>query len=250
MIAERPVTDPCESPTPPAWAIEQARAALKSGMNPGEIERRLVNVGLSAAAAKAAVQCVSEQRIVKPDESQQAVVQGRATDSFSIAPLNVDVTKPIDAPPTSDWPLERARTFLKMGLSVPETERRLMDLGLSQMAAEGVTNQVLEEKVGTQTQTSEPPSKWLFWHRLLSSVLGAGCILMGYAAGGPMRLVEVFLWIGIPIVGIWCADQQWYRWSRLRGSKSPPWVIRLVGWFILILYALFRVEVFVLQLTR
>src|SRR5205823_2465715 len=97
--------------------------------------------------AAAAANSVQEKRVGKPDESEQAVSPEPNAPPISAPRLEVDVTRPPGAPPGPDWPAERARAALKVGLSVPDVERQLVAKGLSPEAAAAVVRGVLEERV-------------------------------------------------------------------------------------------------------
>jgi hypothetical protein len=155
----------------------------------------------------------------------------------------VDVTKPIDAAANSDWPLERARAYLKTGMSVPETERRLVALGLSPAAAQAVVTEVLEEKVSEKSDEPQPPPRRLRWHRTLSAVVGLGCILLGFRVGGVSLAARTAVPVVFLLVLIWFANQKWFSWSRFarewseKRSQTPAFVFRLVAWVVLVAYA-------------
>jgi hypothetical protein len=93
------VSDPSDSSAPPDWAIERARAALKSGMSPSELEWRLVGLGLTRAAAAAAVNVAREHRLGTPDESKQAVTPEKKASPISAPRVEVNATKQPGAPP-------------------------------------------------------------------------------------------------------------------------------------------------------
>jgi hypothetical protein len=195
---------------PPVWAIQQARTALQGGMGALEVEQRLVAVGLPPQAARD--------------------VMARA------------LSKPSGPPPVVDWAMEHVRAALRAGVSVPEIERRLVAKGLTPEVAELVVTNVLGERVRGGQPDKSGQFGWRTLHWILSGVVGCLCILLGYWFGGGSSAGIAFVWILAPLAFIWFADEPFYFARISRRSPASPVFIRWAGWFLLVLYCLYRLE--------
>lgn len=197
-------------PTPPEWAVKQASSALRGGMSAPEVEQRLVAVGLDPAVAKTVV-----------------LRAGSA---------------PSGPPPMLDWAMEHARAGLRAGLRVPDIERQLVGRGLTPEIAEAVVTNVLGERVrGGQPGTPEQERRRT-WHRVASGVAALLCGVLGYWFGGGYSVGIVLLWILTPVSFIWFADAPFFAARFSRSGPASPTGIRWAGWFLLIIYLLYRVE--------
>jgi hypothetical protein len=291
------VSDPSESSTPPDWAVERARAALKGGMSPSEVEWRLVGLGLTRAAAAAAVNSVrepqaakpdearqgispepkawpiraprlnvdvtkpsgappgpdataagannvQEKRVGKPDESEQGVTPEPNVPPISAPRLDLDVTRPAGAPPGPDWPAERARAALNVGMSVPDVERQLVGKGLSPEEAAAVVRGVLEERLRTTAGPRELSTVELVLHRTLSMVFGVATVLAAFLSSGVMIATYVGILTAVAVGWIWRG--RFWRW--VSAVERPSFGVRLAGWVLLGLIFLYRLEVLIVKI--
>jgi hypothetical protein len=95
------VSDPSDPTAPPDWAVERAREALKGGMSPAEVEWRLISLGLTRAAAAAAVHGAPEKRAGPPDERQQGISPEKKAGPVGAARPDGGAARPPAAPPAA-----------------------------------------------------------------------------------------------------------------------------------------------------
>ena len=196
--------------SPPDWAIQQAQGALQKGMSAPEVEQRLVAVGLAPSVAKDVV--------------------SRA------------LGKPSDPPPVVDWAMEHVRASLRAGVSVPEIERRLAARGLAPEVAEAVVTNILGERVrGRQPETSEQARRQNL-HRILSGIAAGGCLGLAFWFGGGSSAAIALLWLITPMTCVWFADTAWFIRRYPRSAVGSGVLVRWLGWFLLVLYFLYRLE--------
>ena len=174
-----------------------------------------------------------------PEVEQRLVSVGLAPDVVRAVMLRAG-SQPSTPPPLVDWAMEHARAALRAGVKVPEIERRLVARGLSAEIAEAVVTNVLGEGVRAGQPDTPEQQRRRTLHWIASGVVGCACIVLGYRFGGGYSAGIVFVWILTPTALIWFADAPFFaqRFSR----KQPPSgvVVRWAGWFLLILYLLYR----------
>ena len=147
---------------------------------------------------------------------------------------------PSDPPPMPSWAIEHARAALRIGKSVPQAQQLLVARGLAPAAAEAVVMGVVEERVRQQVEPQERAAGRQFVHRLLSGVLGAAFVLVGYWYGGGLSAGQVFLSILFPLACIWFGDVVGSYWYKPSAGATPGSLVRLGGWALLLLIGLYR----------
>ena len=160
----------------------------------------------------------------KPDEAITArPSQGAPPDGITAQPA-----MPIRLPPLGvaqpDWAIQYVGASLRVGITVPEIQKRLVGKGLSPQAATALVTSVLENRVRGQLQPLDDEERAQRLHRLLSAVVGGACLLLGYCYGGAFSALIVATWILLPLVCIWTS-----------GS-----LIRLAAWVVLVLVFCWR----------
>jgi hypothetical protein len=180
-------------------------------MRAREVEERLIAVGLDPAAANVAVK------------------RGQG--------------KPSAPPPAVDWAMEHARAALRAGLKVPDIERQLIVKGLPPEIAEAVVTNVLGERVRAQQADTPEQQRRRMVHWIASGVVACGCVLLGYGFDGVVAATRAFFAVMLPLACIWFGDLSGPLWSRF-GGRGPVLgvVIRWLGWLVLFLYFLYRLE--------
>jgi hypothetical protein len=151
------------------------------------------------------------------------------------------MNNPSNPPPLPDWAIEHARASLRIGMSVPEIQQRLVSRGLAPAAAEAVVLSVVEDRVRQQVEPQERALARRRLHRILSGIVGAACILLGYWFGGGLSAGKVVLSILFPLSCIWFGDEIGSRWSSTFSPGPTPGVLlRLGGWVVLLGICLHR----------
>jgi len=108
--------------------------------------------------------------------------------------------------------------------------------------AEAVTTRVLGERVrGAQPDTPEQERR-LTLHRILSGVMACGCVAMGYWFGGGYSATIAFVWILAPTSFVWFSEIPYFRSRFSQRGPVSGMAIRWSGWFLLVIYFLYRVE--------
>jgi hypothetical protein len=144
------------------------------------------------------------------------------------------MSKPNEPPPVIDWAIEHARASLRVGVSVPEIERRLVARGLDPMIAEAAVTHALADRVREKTESYESLilRKTL---RIAAIVIGGGGVLLALCTGGVISAVWFLLFV-LPILACsWFAER-----IGVRGNV----LIRLLGLLILLLLLIYRQMLF------
>lgn len=140
-------------------------------------------------------------------------------------------TSPADSTPP-DWALAHARAALRLGLSVPEVEQRLVAKGLSPSTAAAAVNVVLEDRVQASSAFAGPSERAVTAHRAAAAVAACLCLGLAYAFGGGLSAARTVLWLFVPVAYIWWAETL---------SSSPPAAVRWTAWVVVLLVGAYRV---------
>jgi hypothetical protein len=129
-----------------------------------------------------------------------------------------------DPTPLPEWAVQKAIAALRIGMSVPEVEKHLVNAGLSPSTAEAVVTRVLSQHVQAQalSRGHQEPSSGP--EQLMAGVVAAVAIVLGLAGGRPTSLMYGAVVIAFALWRIWSG----VGWTRF------------VGWFILIGFCILR----------
>jgi hypothetical protein len=144
------------------------------------------------------------------------------------------MSKPNDPPPVIDWAIEHARASLRVGLSVPEIERRLVARGLDPMIAEAAVTHALADRVRENTDVFDSLIS-RNTQRIAAITIGCGCVLLAFCTGGVASAASVLLFVAPILVLVWFAQ-------RIRAWRSIP--VRLLALLVFLLYFLCRLITF------
>ena len=139
--------------------------------------------------------------------------------------------------------MEHVRASLRAGLTVPDIERKLVAKGLPPEVAEMVTMRVLAERVRGSLPDTPQHERRRMLHRVLSGVLACGCVGLGYRLGGGLSAGVALVWVLAPLACVWFGEATYFRvkFSR-KESGAPGFMFRWMGWFLLTIYFLYRLE--------
>jgi hypothetical protein len=205
----------------PEWAVQKARTSLQLGMKVPEVEQQLIAGGLDRAVAAALV--------IKVRDGSLSLGEGGSQGISFVPTKGWDTSDPTDLTALPAWAVEKARASLRVGVSVPEVEQRLVAGGLSSEAAEAAVNRVLEAHVRAEVVPQEQERRLQPLHRILSAVLGV-CLLFAYLFSGSLLPLKVGAFVVLPVGCIWFG----------RG------LIRSMGWFVLAFSAGYVVMLYLL----
>jgi hypothetical protein len=134
-----------------------------------------------------------------------------------------------DPTPLPEWAVQKALASLRIGMTVPEVEKRLVKGGLSPATAEAVVTRVLSQHVQAvaTSKSDQEPSSGL--EQLMALGAAGVAVLLGLARGGPGSLMYGAVIIAFALWRIWFG----VGWTRF------------VGWFFLIGYCFFRLALLV-----
>ena len=134
-----------------------------------------------------------------------------------------DTSDPTDPAALPEWAVEKARASLRLGISLPDVEKRLIAGGLSPATAEAVVNRVLGGHVRATTPPPAQESTQTF-EMLLAGGLSVLCILFGYLHNGAFSACFAALWVVGPFYRIWLGRD----WTRV------------AGWLVLVVHFIYR----------
>ena len=140
------------------------------------------------------------------------------------------MSKPNDPPPVIDWAIEHARASLRVGVSVPEIERRLVARGLDPMIAEAAVTHALSDRIREKTEPYESVISRKT-QRIAAIAIGSSWVLLVFCTGGKMAAARTLLFVAPIVVFIWFAQ----RIGAQRG-RLAYWV----GWLLMLLYFLYK----------
>ncbi len=104
------------------------------------------------------------------------------------------MSKPSDPPPVIDWAIEHARASLRVGVSVPEIERRLVARGLDPMIAEAAVTHALADRVRENTDVFDSLIS-RSTQTIAAITVGCGCVLLAFCSGGVMSAAVVLIFV-------------------------------------------------------
>jgi hypothetical protein len=137
-----------------------------------------------------------------------------------------------------DWALAQASAALKIGMSVPDVEQRLVAKGLSPSTASAVVTAVLEGRLRASQEVSGHNERAVTAHRAASAVAVCICLALAYAFGGGLSVVVTALALLTPVACIW--------WAEALTSAFPP-AVRWTAWVVLLFIAGYRVLLLLLS---
>jgi hypothetical protein len=132
-----------------------------------------------------------------------------------------------------NWALAEADAALRLCLSVPEIERRLVAKGLPPATATAVVNAVLDARLRASSAPPDTGDQSLMVHRGASAVVACVCLGLAFAFGGGESIGRTVLWLITPLAAIW--------WAETMESSAPPALVRWVAWGVLLLIVGYRV---------
>jgi hypothetical protein len=140
------------------------------------------------------------------------------------------MSQPNELPPVIDWAIEHARASLRVGVSVPEIERRLVARGLDPVIAEAAVTHALSDRIREKTAPYEPLSSQNA-QRIAAIAIGCGWVLFSFCNGGVRSAARTILLVAPIVVFVWFAQ----RIGARRGN-----LVRWLVWLFMLLYFLYR----------
>ena len=137
------------------------------------------------------------------------------------------------SPPLPEGMLDYARASLKIGMSVPEIETRLVAKGLTPSAATAVVNSILEERVANRFEPIAQSERGELLHRLLSVIVACGCIVLGYWFGQSLSAGYALMSVLAPLACIW--------FPEYLARRTQEGAIRAMGWVVLLMIVAYRI---------
>ena len=117
--------------------------------------------------------------------------------------------------------------------------------GIKPEVAEALVTRVLGERVRGRQADTERHERRRALHRILSAVLACGCLGLAFWYAGPYSAVIALLWLALPLTCVWFADTDWFRRRFPQSSVASGVIARWLGWLLLVLYFLYRLELVV-----
>jgi hypothetical protein len=132
--------------------------------------------------------------------------------------------------------MEHAAVALRVGLSVPEIEQRLVARGLAPADAAAAVTKVLEGGVRGEFASLAAAERGQLLHRVLAAVVGCVCLGLGYWFNGGISAGRTLLWLLLPLTCVWFP-------SAMTASRHPARVIllRWTGWLAILAVLGYRV---------
>jgi uncharacterized membrane protein YedE/YeeE len=140
------------------------------------------------------------------------------------------MSKPTDPPPVVDWAIEHARASLRVGVSVPEIESRLVAGGLDPMIAEAAVTHALSDRIREKTAPYESVVSQNT-QRIAAIAIGCGWVLFAFCTGGATSAARILLFVVPIMVFVWFAQ----RIGARRGN-----LVRWLVWLGVLLYFLYK----------
>jgi hypothetical protein len=141
------------------------------------------------------------------------------------------MSKPNDPPPVIDWAIEHARASLRVGVSVPEIERRLIARGLDPMIAEAAVTHALADRI-REPNESEIWQK-IYWAIVI--VVSTSSILFAFCVRG---LVAAAVTLILVILLVFCA------WFTQRLDLRRNALFRCLGLILCLFFLACRMVIF------
>jgi len=143
------------------------------------------------------------------------------------------MSNPSESSPVPDEVIRYARASLKLGISVPEIEKRLIAKGLTPVAATAVVNSILDAQAQERFEPLADGEGGVLLHRLLSVIVACGCIILGYKYGEGLSAGITLIWVLLPLACIW--------FPGYLTQRTPAGLIRAMGWLVLLLIGGYRI---------
>jgi hypothetical protein len=147
------------------------------------------------------------------------------------------MTEPSQTPPPPEWAVSFARGALRIGMSVPEIEKHLVERGLSSEAANTTVMDLIEGDLKKEMGSTSLGGEGLrrFVVLTVSGLIGGACLVLAYWFGGSLSLGVALIWVVSALASIWIpeltdmGDSDW----------GASWWVS--GWAVLLLYLGYRV---------
>jgi hypothetical protein len=146
------------------------------------------------------------------------------------------MSNPPESLSVPDGAIEYARAALKLGISVPEIEKRLVEKGLTPALATAVVNGLLTAQTKERFEPLPDSEGGDLIHRLMSIIVTGVCLILAYKYNEGLSVGLTLIWILGPLACIWFPDHL---------TTHPPEGLRALGWLILILIGVYRVVMLV-----
>jgi hypothetical protein len=141
------------------------------------------------------------------------------------------MSKPNEPPPVIDWAIEHARASLRVGLSVPEIESRLVARGLDPMIAEAAVTHALSDRI--REPNGSEIWKRIYWAIVI--VVSAGSILFALCVRGVMAAALTLIFVILLLLCAWFLQR-----LDLRGKA----LFRCLGLILLLFFLACRMVIF------
>jgi hypothetical protein len=153
---------------------------------------------------------------------------------------------PVDTPPHQqqmDSAVEYAKAALRMGLTVPEIEQRLVDRGMGPAVASATFTMILGERVHEESESLEREERRQRLHVVLSVATACVCLVLAFLYGGGLSAAKTLLRMLLPLACIWFPGVI----SRSADRVAVPF-IRGGAWFLLLAILGYRVVLLLMVL--
>jgi hypothetical protein len=122
-----------------------------------------------------------------------------------------------------DWALHYVAASLRIGLLVPDIERRLVARGLYPAAARLAVNRVLESLVTAQSERATARERIAWIHRVLSLLFASMGIAVAYCFSGGPSAGKTLIYVLGSLACIW--------FPEVMGRSSDPYRAACLVWF-------------------
>jgi hypothetical protein len=133
------------------------------------------------------------------------------------------MTEPPKSQPPPEWALLFARGAIRIGMLIPEIEKKLVARGLTPEEANSVVMRIVEGELAQEKGPWPKPVRLL-----LSAALGGDCLFLSYWIGGTLFVERSLFWV-VPALGtIWIVEL---------ADTDSPWgaYLGVAGWIVLLL---------------
>jgi hypothetical protein len=182
---------------------------------------------ITATAPRPAVDAIQEAPDFMP--SAASSMSGELTEIPSIA------KGPDDNLALPAWAIEYVVASLKVGVLVPDIEKRLVARGLPRAVADAVVSHVLEGWVGAKSDPIGDSDRRELLHRALSVMVVGVCLLLAYGAGGGISAGRMVIFMAPILACIW--------YPQVMGKSADSWraaALRGFAWLTLLLFVAFH----------
>lgn len=155
---------------------------------------------------------------------------------------------PADSAPPPGWAFDKARALMQTGISVPDSEKRLVAQGLSPAGAAAVVEQVLGDRVKIETEAMARADRRRFLHRLCSAIVAVVYISLAFGNLHPYRASRVTLGVITLTAIIWFPDV-FGRFIKMNPftETSLGILVRWLAWLVLSLPIIGRVIIVIVS---